>query len=56
MAKKLTYLELFQDKKKRWRFRAKARNGEILAQSQAYSTRWSARRGARRAFPEGVER
>ena len=33
-------------------FRAKARNGKIITQSEAYTRPWSARRGAARAHPE----
>lgn len=51
-----TILELYTDAAGRWRWRAKGANGEIIAASEAYSTRSNARRGARRAFPTGVFR
>lgn len=35
----------------RWRWRAKARNGEIVATSQGYTRKWSAKRAARKTFP-----
>ena len=38
--------EVFKDRKKMWRWRVKARNGEIIAQSQAYTRKASAIRGA----------
>jgi uncharacterized protein YegP (UPF0339 family) len=46
-----TTVELFQDRYGDWRFRAKAGNGEIIAASEGYSRKDSAKRGARRAFP-----
>jgi uncharacterized protein len=52
----MTYLELFADAADRWRWRAVAGNGEIIAQSEAYASRSSAKRGAFRAFPHGVLR
>lgn len=52
-----TFIELFKGRgKKPWRFRAIARNGEIIGQSQGYTRRHSARLGARRAYPGAVER
>ena len=41
-------IEIFRDRKREWRYRLKGRNGEIMAQSEGYRTRWSAKRGARR--------
>lgn len=38
--------ELFQDQAGAYRFRLKADNGEIIAASQAYTTKASARAGA----------
>lgn len=35
-------LELFKDKKKQWRWRIRAKNGLILASSEAYSSRGKA--------------
>lgn len=37
--------EIFLDKKKQWRFRLKARNGKIIAVSEAYVTKRSAEIG-----------
>lgn len=36
---------------KNWRFHAKAANGRIVAQGEGYRRKWSAHRGAARAFP-----
>lgn len=35
-----------------FRFRAKSRNGKIIAVSEAYTRPSDAKRGARRAFPQ----
>lgn len=37
--------ELYQDRKKGWRFRLKASNGKIIAVSEAYTTERAARNG-----------
>ncbi len=34
--------EIFQDRKKQWRFRLRARNGKIIASSEAYVSRRNA--------------
>ena len=34
-----------------WRWRAIARNGEIVATGEAYSRKWSAKRAASKVFP-----
>ena len=39
-------VEIFRDKSGRHRFRVRARNGRVLASSQAYAGRWGARKGA----------
>ena len=39
-------VEILQDKSERLRFRVRARNGRILASSQAYAGRSGARKGA----------
>lgn len=49
-----TRTEVYQDRRGQWRFRAKAANGRNIAQSEGYATRWSAKRGARRAFPRAL--
>lgn len=45
-------LEVYFDKAKQWRFRAKARNGEIVATGEDYTRKWSAARGGQRLFPQ----
>jgi len=39
------------DKRGRWSFVAKSRNGQVIAQGEVYANRWNAIRGAYRAFP-----
>ena len=39
-------VEIFRDKSGGHRFRVRARNGRVLASSQAYADRWGARKGA----------
>ena len=34
--------EVFQDRKKQWRFRLRARNGRVIASSEAYVSRRNA--------------
>lgn len=54
-----TIVEVFKGRgAKPWRFRVKARNGEVISQSQGYTRRrrQDARRGGRRAYPGAVER
>jgi uncharacterized protein YegP (UPF0339 family) len=34
-----------------WRFRVRARNGEIIATSEGYLTKWNVKRAVRKAFP-----
>ena len=51
-------IEIFKDKSGRHRFRVRARNGRILASSQAYAHRAGAYKGAaalRRVMQEAVE-
>jgi hypothetical protein len=38
-------IEKFRDKKKEYRFRVKARNGKIIAQSEGYKTKKGCERG-----------
>lgn len=57
MAKRTTarkpIIEVYADRQKRWRYRRKAANGEIvLVPGQSYSTRMNARRAARRENPK----
>ena len=39
-------IEIFRDRSGGHRFRVRARNGRVLASSQAYADRWGARKGA----------
>lgn len=39
--------EIFQDKAKKFRFRLKARNGEVIASSEAYESEAGCRNGIR---------
>jgi uncharacterized protein YegP (UPF0339 family) len=41
-------IEVFRDKKATWRFRIMAGNGQIVAQSEAYTRRRDAVRAAKR--------
>lgn len=51
------WLEIFKDKRGQWRWRVKARNGEIVAASEGYATKGNAVRGAADlANALGVER
>lgn len=43
---------LFPGRRSQWYVRLKSSNGEILAVSEAYSSKWSAKRAARRNFPD----
>jgi uncharacterized protein YegP (UPF0339 family) len=48
--------EVYQDKAGEWRWRRKARNGEIIADSnEGYDSKWNAQRAASRVFGEPVE-
>ncbi len=47
-----TSVEVYRDEKGQWRWRAKAGNGEIIATGEAHTLRWSAKRAARRVFPD----
>ena len=51
----VAFVELYQDSAGQWRFRAKARNGEVVAPSEAYANASNARRGARRLFGRDIE-
>ena len=46
--------EVFQDLAGQWRWRLKARNGEVVAQSESYTHRWGARKGAMAARRAGL--
>ena len=45
-------VELFQGDNGRWYFRRVARNNRKTAASQGYRRRWSAKRAARKTFPD----
>lgn len=49
-----TKCEVFRGENGKHYFRAKSRNGRTISQSQGYSNRTNARRGAKRAFPDAV--
>lgn len=42
----MSKIEIYQDAGGEWRWRLKARNGEIVAQGEGYKTRAGAERGA----------
>jgi uncharacterized protein YegP (UPF0339 family) len=44
----MTYIEVFEGADGRFYWRMKAANHEVVAQSEAYTRRWSAKRAARR--------
>lgn len=46
-----TIAEVYRTRAGKYRFRIKARNGEVISSGQAYTRRDSAVRGARRACP-----
>lgn len=48
MAKVMPYFEVFQDRAMQWRWRLVALNGEIVANSEAYTEKYSAKRSAER--------
>ena len=41
----MSKFELFEDKKKEWRWNLKAANGEIIATSEGYSSKAAAKKG-----------
>jgi uncharacterized protein YegP (UPF0339 family) len=47
--------EVFKDKDGKWRWRLKAANGEIVAQSEAYDSEWNAKRGSPRRTSSSQE-
>lgn len=47
-------VEVFRSANREWRFRAVARNGEIVAQSEGYWRRGAAEKTAGKVFP-GIE-
>lgn len=44
--------EVYEDSAGEWRYRLKARNGEIVATSEAYTRKSSAKRAVRRNHPD----
>jgi uncharacterized protein YegP (UPF0339 family) len=42
-------IEIYRDERGNFRFRVKARNGEIVLVSEAYVSKWNAKRGAKTA-------
>lgn len=51
MAPKVTIIDIFKGADRQWYWHARARNGQVIAASEAYTRRASAVRGAKRAFP-----
>lgn len=49
---KATKVEIYCDKKKQFRWRARAKNGEVIASSEGYTRKADAQRGGHRAFPD----
>lgn len=47
-----TKVVVYRDRKGQHRWRAVARNGEIIAQGEAYTRRHDAKRGGLRVFPD----
>jgi uncharacterized protein YegP (UPF0339 family) len=47
-------VEIYRDRRGKYRYRVKAGNGEIISQSQAYTRRWTATRGAQRNEPDAT--
>lgn len=48
--------EVYQDKAGEWRWRRKAPNGEIIADSnEGYDSKWNAQRAAERVFRNDPE-
>jgi len=45
----------FKDKQNKWRFRVVAGNGEIVAQSEAYSSKQSAKKGVLALIVTAIE-
>jgi uncharacterized protein YegP (UPF0339 family) len=43
----VAHFEVFKDKAGQWRYRVRADNGEVVAQSEAYTTEESAKRATR---------
>lgn len=44
----MNVFEIFKDSRGEYRWRLKARNGEIVASSEGYTTKYSAQRSAQR--------
>ena len=57
MARRKPAFQIFEDTSGQWRWRLRARNGEIVAQSEGYASAAGARRGAEavRAAAAGAE-
>jgi len=44
----MNVFEIFKDRRGEYRWRLKARNGEVVASSEGYTTKYSAQRSAQR--------
>lgn len=47
-------VELYKDVAGQWRWRAIGGNGEVVTNSEGYTRKWSAKRTAKKLFPEAV--
>lgn len=54
MTKGVTWIEVFEGIDGKWYFHGKAKNGKIVADSQGYTRKWSAKRAARRVFGTSI--
>lgn len=51
MSKRQKHIQVYPDRRKRFRFRVVAANGEITTVGQSYASRQGGRRAARREYP-----
>lgn len=51
MAATVAKVEVFPGADGKWYFHTKARNGRVLDRSQGYTRKWTAKTGAKRAYP-----
>lgn len=54
MAGNVDYIEVYEDQTDRFRWRAKAGNGEIVAQGESHGSRHDAERAALGVFPSAT--
>lgn len=46
------HVEIYRAADSDWRWRAKSANGKIVASGEGYSRKWSAKRSAKKLFPD----